>query len=368
MKRSGENDARDLEEAVSGGRSRKVARARPRDTEKAPGRQGPVWTTGSALTTKAITVGLALCILSGPVALALNARSAPAAAYQVPSDTLDLRGPSAAGDKAQEVVVAWLEATSLDSSRIESLLGRATSMYPEVGLEVRMPDVAQLTEVGSGIWSVTVGVDVLESVPVIDAVTGEKQSQSHWQRRYFVVAVQVTMLAQGPAVDVLSAPTPVAAPALVDYADVDYGSAIQKGAPIAISSGEFLSALLTGQSDVTRFITPEAPITAITPAPYAAVTVTEVRARADNAGTGEPGEGQQAFVLVSVDLVRFDGMKVPTTYALELVARAGRWEVAAISPSPVVTIDEDRPEDVPSKPTSVPNGNDAGSTAVDTTP
>lgn len=95
--------------------------------------------------------------------------------------------------------------------------------------------------------------------------------------------------------------------------------------PVATAAAQFFEALLTGSSDVSRFVAPEATVRPVTPAPFAKVTLT--------AGA-ETGTGQNRTVVATVQGTTAAGSVEVLQYQLRMHERAGRWEVTAMSGAP----------------------------------
>ncbi|MFC5906380.1 hypothetical protein [Streptacidiphilus monticola] len=104
--------------------------------------------------------------------------------------------------------------------------------------------------------------------------------------------------------------------------------------PLAQTVAAFAQALLAGSGDLTPLLSPGAHLDPITAPPYAQVQVVQVTA--DRAGLDGhvPADGTTARVLVQLTATDHAGTAWPYTYALTLRTRAGRWEVAAVDPTP----------------------------------
>jgi hypothetical protein len=284
------------------------------------------WTGAAALTTMAATLGLWLLLLAGPAGLMLGgaallqaaSRPAPAAAPAV-QESGDAR--AAAGEFAQRLVTVWLTTPRGQEDKLTSLVPvAATITLPEVAFTVSNPTISSIRRV-DGVWSVTVAADVADqrNTPV---------------RRFYLVPVTV----DAGVVTALSLPAPVTGPPVGSTSRLGYRFQVAANGPVAETAAEFLDAYLAGASDVTRYVSPEAPasISAITPAPYTAVKVTDLRGDTDLDTTRVPTEGTQLRVLVSAALTATAKQQTSVTYALTLRARAGRWEVLAIDPAPAL--------------------------------
>ena len=168
--------------------------------------------------------------------------------------------------------------------------------------------------------------------------------------RYFAVPVRITP----SGLSALTLPAPAPEPLHETGAALRYGSSVMPSGAIGTAVAAFLSALLTGTGEITRYITPGAEIRAVEPAPYRRAQLRSLMATDEEAA---PLEGTEARVLVTA--VVTDGLKrqLTTQYALSLKARGGRWEVAAVDTAPVVNI----PTPTPTRtPTTAPTSSSSG--------
>lgn len=302
------------------------------------------WTGGSHLATRATSVALLITIVCGPIALALvglaylsvSGTAAPfvAAAPDRSSEQ------AAAGEFASQTVVAWLEATNdPDNPAAATLarnLGSASTVLPDTGQLATQPDVAAITRTASGLWSVTVAVTVTNPAATATAtapVAAATTSAPTPTRQYFQIPVSF----QAGALVAVALPAPVAGPAEAAPPQLAYRHQVDPGSPVAASAAGFLTALLTGSSDATRFESPGTVIAPLQSAPYTAVTLGAVTATGDLTGTSEtPTGGEQVQLLITARAQLADGQQLPVQYALTMAARAGRWEVRSLDPAPAL--------------------------------
>ncbi|MDT7847483.1 hypothetical protein [Streptomyces justiciae] len=95
--------------------------------------------------------------------------------------------------------------------------------------------------------------------------------------------------------------------------------------------GEFLAAYLTGAGEVDRYLAPGVRPTAVSPAPFTAVTVRQISAIEEAAAGNEvPGDGTRVHIRATAAAQDTTG-RWPLAYELTLTARSGRWEVAALT-------------------------------------
>jgi len=275
----------------------------------------------SAWSTKLASAGLLTCLVLGPVgavagALALTQAAAPSA--PAPVTTADLSGErSVVGEYAQRVVTTWLTTTSDNADALAAMVADAQLVAaadePFTVADVTVADIEQ----HDGVWSVTVAATVTDV---------RKQTA----RRFYQVPVTYT----AGSVTALTLPTPVAGPSTTTGSASEYRAHVDTASPIGQTVSEFLAAYTAGSGDVARYITPGVALTAITPAPYTAVKLADLRALADVDGAAAPSDGQQLRVLAIATGVVTDTQSSSVSYALTLTARAGRWEITAIDPAP----------------------------------
>jgi len=290
------------------------------------------WTSGSALATKVATFVLVAAIASGPVALAFQMVAPRTAPVVHASAATEWQASTLASQRAVELVDAWLAATSSDSARLQSLYPGAVASLPNSPVVTKDAAASSLIEAGEGVWTVVVGVEEQSAAPQptpSPAAVGTAGGAS-WVRRYYQVAVHVA----GSAAQVLSLPAPVAGPGTSDTQRTDYPRQVPATSALGTSVQAFVAAMVAGSGDVSRYTSPGVSISPITPAPYTGVTLQRLDAVQDSVAADNPPDGAWVQVLASVSLVRTDGQKATAQYALELRARAGRWEVTQLASGP----------------------------------
>ncbi|MFJ9380498.1 conjugal transfer protein [Streptomyces sp. NPDC101455] len=259
-------------------------------------------------------------IAAGPIALALALVSPPTTVEAAtPATSSSVRTVAAAepGGYAQVFVSAWLRSSVDDETSAQARLAQALAPGvelpdPAAGAQ---PGPQSVTAVRSaqrsgGAWSVTVAAQYADG-----------------SVRYY--AVPVVAGGAGASFAVTGAPGVVAGPARAEVAKSPYGVSVPDGAlPSAVR--EFLTAYLTGAGEVDRYLAPGVTLSAVSPPPYAAVSVQQVSA-VEQAAAGEqvPGDGTTVRVLVRVE-ARDTGGRWPLAYELTLRARSSRWEVAVL--------------------------------------
>ena len=277
---------------------------------------------GTNVSVKLASAALLGCLAAGPLALvvagtAVLSRDPVAATQPAPVDPADER--TAAGEFAQRLVVAWLTSTRDHPQRLTELMPTTQlGSLPQAGFEVANPAVASISRAGQ-VWSVTVAV----------TVTDQRAAMA---RRFFQVPVTVA----GDTVAALTLPAAVAGPAVGAGAPVDYRVPVAGSGPVATTVAQFLAAYVAGSGEVNRYVSPGASITPVAPAPYTAVRVTSLYCEQDIDTGAVPVDGAQLRVLATGQGTVTDTQSSTLMYALTLASRAGRWEVFAIDPAPVL--------------------------------
>jgi hypothetical protein len=161
-------------------------------------------------------------------------------------------------------------------------------------------------------WSVTVAADVLDLVGGSYLPAGIE----HYQVPIAVDGVRLVALSLPARVSVPEPARLPASPAATEGAVPD---------ALLTTADQFLTALLTGAGDPSRFATPEAGITPIRPAPYTDVAVV--------AATGHP-EGADTVLQATVQATAAGGHVHIMQYALRASDASGVWAILALGPVP----------------------------------
>ncbi|MFI9772110.1 conjugal transfer protein [Streptomyces sp. NPDC052415] len=261
-------------------------------------------------------------IAAGPIALCVAVASTPTTVAATPATKpTTVRTATAATDPggyAQVFISAWLRSDANDETSAQARL--AQSMAPDVELPAPAADAHPAPQLvtavrsaqrGTGAWSVTVAAQYAGG-----------------SVRYY--AVPVASDSTGSSFTVTGAPGVVAGPARAEVPKSSYAVTVPEG-DLSSAVGEFLTAYLTGAGEVDRYLAPGVNLTAVSPAPYAAIAVQQVSA-VEEAAAGEavPADGTKVRVLAHVE-ARDAGGRWPLAYELALTARSGRWEVAALA-------------------------------------
>lgn len=241
--------------------------------------------------------GLLWVLVAASLAVGVSAASRASQAGVLASQRVDagLTGDEAAviasvGGVAEATVAAWL----LDA-----------------GFEPADMAAVRTTAVSTG-WDVLVAATVVEP-PGSSSVSDQPRRLG--QRWYVLSLDAVTNVALGP-------PAQVPPPIEPDVAPVAGESLDDLPEDAATTIVGFFDALLAGGDALDRYITPEAAITAIDPAPFGSVDVDWVRVDAS--------DGTEAVVVVGVTGHGDRQVSQSLQYALQL-RRGSRWEVAAIT-------------------------------------
>ncbi|WP_416963308.1 conjugal transfer protein [Streptomyces sp. Agncl-13] len=259
-------------------------------------------------------------IAAGPIALCVAVASSPTTveAATATTSTAVRTTPAAAdpGGYAQVFVGAWLRSSADDETSAQARL--AQSLAPDVelpdpvsGTQAKPESVVAVRSAQhDNAWSVTVAAQYADG-----------------SVRYYAVPVAVG--GAGASFAVTGAPGVVAGPARAEAAKSPYGVSVPEG-DLSSALGEFFAAYLTGSGEVSRYLAPGVTLSAVSPAPYTAVSVQQISAVEQAAAAEQvPADGTTVRVLVQVE-ARDAAGRWPLAYELTLKARSGRWEVAAL--------------------------------------
>jgi hypothetical protein len=108
----------------------------------------------------------------------------------------------------------------------------------------------------------------------------------------------------------------------------------------------FLSALVAGSGDVSRYLAPDVEIAPVTPAPFSEVSLQRWAVT--------PVDEGEARVRVAARATSAAGVPRTVSYELGLAQRAGRWEVTSLSGAPTIDADETVPAPTTTSATTVP--------------
>ncbi|MDV9176532.1 conjugal transfer protein [Streptomyces sp. W16] len=259
-------------------------------------------------------------IAAGPIALAVAVASTPttveAATPAKSTSVHTATGAADPGGYAQLFISTWLRSSTDNTTSAQARLAQA--LAPDVELPDPAADAQRapqsVTAVrsaqhGGGAWSVTVAAQYADGTV-----------------RYYTVPVVSD--STGGSFTVTGAPAVVAGPARAEAAKPSYGVSVSEGA-LSSALGEFFAAYLTGSGEIDRYLAPGVTLSAVSPAPYTALTLQQISAVEQAAAGQVPADGTTVHVLAQVE-ARDTGGRWPLAYELTLRTRSGRWEVAAL--------------------------------------
>ncbi|TRO57069.1 conjugal transfer protein [Streptomyces sp. IB201691-2A2] len=260
-------------------------------------------------------------IAAGPIALGVaitsTSTTVEAATEAKPSAVRTTAVAADPSGYAQLFVSTWLRSSADDASTAQARL--AQPMAPGVELpdpaadaqsKLQLVTAVRSAQRSDGAWSVTVAAQYADG-----------------SVRYYAVPVAADRA--GASFAVTGAPGVVAGPSRAEVPTSPYSVSVPEG-DLSSALGEFLAAYLTGAGEVDRYLAPGVHLTAVSPAPYTAVTVQQVSAVEEAAAAERvPADGTKVRVLAHVE-ARDVGGRWPLAYELALKARSGRWEVSAL--------------------------------------
>ncbi|MFI6689299.1 conjugal transfer protein [Streptomyces sp. NPDC050485] len=290
-----------------------------------------------------VRVGVWALVGSGPALgmLAFLSSSGPAQGATKPVAAAPPASPVGPAGFAELFVSAYLQAGQGTERDLAPYYSGSVALAVKPGnREATQSTVIASREIQPGYWSITVAADV--------TAHDDKGKAKRLGVQYFRVGIQATGPAGGGGTEkaapaagygATSLPAQVAAPTVLKPGGLAYET--DRGSSSADPSVEtargFLSAYLTGSTEIDRYTSPGTRLQAISPAPYAAVKVTGVQDDSLHAGQQKvPADGAVLHQLVQVDATDQAGSAVSLSYALTLKSRAGRWEVASVDDAPAI--------------------------------
>lgn len=347
----------DGDDAATSGSKKSGAKAQQDDQ---PISEQHGWTNGPNMATKA-TVGLLwVALAAGPLALGMRFLVPPQQLVVPTSSEADQASEIAAvSEFATRAIVLWLE-TPNNGDQNDAFL----AMFPDVD-QMRPATpwttdnvvVANVEKLESELWAVTVAADVTDAMPApaLDedgvVIEPDEDDLPKPRRMYF----QVPVVYVNGATYAQALPAIVAAPLNAEVQEMPYRTNVGSSHPVYRGVQEFLSALLTSGSNerLERLTSPGSGIDAITPAPYASVEISQLQAATQVAPENEtPTDNEELEVLATVRLVGANDQSLTAQYAIRLVARQQRWEIAEIHDAPEL----EEPVQTPTAPPPQNNG------------
>lgn len=277
-----------------------------------------------------VRVLIVAALVTGPVGLAtavlLRPTTADAVTTAGESPALQARR-SAAQEVAVRAVVAWLTTPASAASTLNPWWPAGQLQLPTVASHVLDPAVMSTTATAPGVWLVTVAATVISpgGAPV---------------RRYYQLPMGVAGDENGASAQPLTVPAEVAGPDVGTDVSTSYSIPVPTSSSAGTTVQGFLTALLTGTGDLTRWLSPGSSVQPVQATPYAQAQLVDLQAADSTPGltdTSTPADGTVAHLLASATVstkTAADATARSTQYLLELRARAGRWEVTAIDPAP----------------------------------
>ena len=275
---------------------------------------------------RALQVLLWVLVVSGPVAAlvvsahlsALNDRldvvQAATSAADPPADTAGVEG------FAELFIAAYLDAGEGSTIGLDGFVDSVALDGVEAGSwsAVRTTSLGA-KEVAPGYFAVTVAVNLIAQP------TDSDQASAPELVGTFFYSVGVAETDSGWTV--VGLPSLVPAPNRVSAPDLLVGRWDGIGDPgLADMVGRFLSAYLTGDGELTRYLEPSSPIVSVQPSPFSAVEVLR-------SGMAEDRQGGTVVAVVA-RATDEAGRAQLLEFGLAVSQRDGRWEVAEVLPAP----------------------------------
>ena len=309
------------------------------------------WTGGGQLAARVTTATLWLAIVCAPVALVVALSSTGSRTGTATAQSIAPFGEQAAvTDFARSYVVTWLTAGPNAPAALRPFYQGDLSQVTDTSWPVADAAVANASLHPNGTWTITVGVTLASSVApsataaaTASSAADASQTPAQPSRQYFSVPVAYTAGNGHRAMTALALPAQIPGPDIAAATNNGYTNQLDPASPIAQSAQGFLTSLLTGVGDITRYTTPGVTIAAIAPPPYTSVELIAVDAAAGMNGSSQPPDGALARIRLTVTLTGATHDQLTAQYALALTARAGRWEVTAFDPTPPITLTNPNP-------------------------
>ncbi|WP_433635111.1 conjugal transfer protein [Nocardia sp. CA-120079] len=243
-----------------------------------------------------------------------------------------------AGSFAQQFIVTYLSSVAGQQDRLGEYVGASAQQItlPATARQVSDPAVVYVSRVGSfdtlEVWSVTVSVKVGKSAPTAGSASSTataNNSAGADTRQFYRVGVSVL----NGRLRALALPALVEPPSRgADLAQA-YSSPCTADTPLTQVASGFLATYLTGNGDVGRYVTLDAGIAALRPAPFTAVETVAVTSDDNSCGTART----HAQVLVTVNPKADGGAVATLAYPLTMVRDGGQWQVQSVDAVPAMT-------------------------------
>lgn len=225
---------------------------------------------------------------------------------------------------AQQFVIAYLNTSNTGQrGKIDDYVSLdQQGVMPAAVLQVTDPLVVYSARTATtpqlDIWTVTVSVRVNRNINVAND-----------SRLYLRVGVSA---AQG-GLRALALPAVVNPPAIGRDLELAYSTTCSAGTPLADVVAGFLTAFLTGSADITRYISVDAGIEAVKPAPFQTVETPRISSSDTSCGA----QSTTARVLATV-VPKTNGTETapPLAYPLTLRNGSGQWQIVSVDPVPAL--------------------------------
>ena len=264
---------------------------------------------------------VAVGFLGGVVGLLRPSQAAPVRVQDTDSQQAEV-GPDVAGF-AEFAVGEWLEVDADTAGRVDALFlekprdpGADTTTR-----QVRRLAAVRTRRIDASYWAVTVAAEVVEQSRDAGAPPA-----APWYVEIGVVLGRDGTLAAA-ATPAIVAPPPTAPPGVA--VEDSWREVPERDDPVAATVGGFLTALLTGTGDVSRYLAPGVVVAPAAPAPF-------VEVQLEHVGTRDIDDTALRVRVAAIGTTPA-GARQATGYELTMAQRAGRWEIRAMSGAPSLT-------------------------------
>ena len=232
---------------------------------------------------------------------------------------------------AQDYVSVWLTASQSDVASLNQFVtvDNASLQLPSTpAVVINTPTVVAVTYAGLA------GKDAdAEVFSVVVGVTQRPYESASPQRALY--RVPVLWSRYGPRA--ASLPARISGPGAGADLPLSYPTTLSESDPAYSVASGFLTAYLTGDGQVERYVTAESKLLGV-PGAYQSITVSAITAVSPPPTT--PADGQTVRVLATVTAINSQYAPTELSYPLTLTGVGGRWLVAAIDFAPAVSTDD----------------------------
>ena len=254
-------------------------------------------------------MGAATVLVAAGLTFWLVTKSQPAAAGNSAPTVTAVSTPPGVGGFAELYVAAFLSGTPNATDDFLPAAPSTEAMTPAAHYATRTAAL-DITEVDDRYWAVVVAADVLTFID------GGYQPSG---LQYF----QIGVVDDGGRLVATTLPARVSAPPPRQGAPRFLQQATETPSDAqAALVGDFLETLLIGSRDINRYVSPASGITAISPAPYVAISVGSL---------GLYGDG---VVIATLDAQEADGAIVAMQYVVRITDSGSGLVVSELLPGP----------------------------------